>query len=459
MKGTTKSFRIGHVRGDIRGKVWYLTYHEGGMRRRPRVGSDKDAARQLAAQINSQLEFGIPAALSFEPIPIAALQIRWLEHHEHVLRSSVQTIDRYRTATNHLMRFLQVSYSKLKTSHFSTSHAEQFVRYLRGVQVAPNGHPHARKRPLLDKGVKYVLEVCRSMFNFAVKRRHLSPYSENPFSALDLDRIPVENSRPVKIFTPDEEREFLKACDGWQFPIFLTLMLTGLRPGELTHLLLPDDVDLEQRLLRVRNKPQLGWQVKTRNERDIPVVEPLAAVLRHSIAERTKGPVFLRRCAATDPPPLACSSPSALQKELAKRLRNHEQELGRAVSRQESRAIARSVWRCAGAIRTDRIRNEFMRLTTNIGLSDFTAPKSLRHLFATNLQDANVDPLIRCELMGHSTRAIGNAAHGLGMTATYTHTRLETKRKQLEAALLLRPAIDVVNRRLVLKLGALHEAK
>ena len=43
-------------------------------------------------------------------------------------------------------------------------------------------------------------------------------------------------------------------------------MLTGLRAGELTHLLLPDDLDLPNSLLRVRNKPKLGWQVKTRNE-------------------------------------------------------------------------------------------------------------------------------------------------------------------------------------------------
>jgi hypothetical protein len=31
-----------------------------------------------------------------------------------------------------------------------------------------------------------------------------------------------------------------------------------------------DDLDLFSGWLRVRNKPKLGWQVKTRNERDIP---------------------------------------------------------------------------------------------------------------------------------------------------------------------------------------------
>ena len=76
-------------------------------------------------------------------------------------------------------------------------------------------------------------------------------------------------AKTITLFTAEQERAFLEACDDWQFPLFLTLMLTGLRPGELTHLLLPDDLDVDALVLRVRNKPRLGWQVKTRNERDV----------------------------------------------------------------------------------------------------------------------------------------------------------------------------------------------
>src|SRR5207244_2750029 len=101
-------------------------------------------------------------------------------------------------------------------------------------------------------------ETCRALFNYAAKRRHLSPYAENPFSTIEIDRIPVENAKPIVLLTVEQERQFLEACDGWQFPIFLTLMLTGLRPGELTHLLLPDDLDLDAAILRVRNKAKLG---------------------------------------------------------------------------------------------------------------------------------------------------------------------------------------------------------
>ncbi|MBA4192597.1 MAG: hypothetical protein C0467_31905, partial [Planctomycetaceae bacterium] len=101
-----QSFRVGNVTGYLRGCVWYLCYFEQGKRRRPRVGTNRDAARQLAAQINAQLETGATTSLSFEPISIPNLRNRWLEHHQQVRRSSIQSINRYRTATEHLLRFL-----------------------------------------------------------------------------------------------------------------------------------------------------------------------------------------------------------------------------------------------------------------------------------------------------------------------------------------------------------------
>src|SRR5262249_28708869 len=120
------TFRVGKVLAYLRGKVWYLCYHEHGQRRRPRVGPDKEAARQLAAQVSPHLHPGAPAAVSFEPISILELRRDWLEQHEQVLRSSVQPISRYRTATDHLLRFLETRPVR-HASHFHSSHAEEFV--------------------------------------------------------------------------------------------------------------------------------------------------------------------------------------------------------------------------------------------------------------------------------------------------------------------------------------------
>lgn len=98
--------------------------------------------------------------------------------------------------------------------------------------------------------------------------------------------MPVEDAKPVVAFTAEQELKLMQACDDWQLPIFLTLLCTGMRPGELVHLLLPDDLDLESGWLHIRNKPKLGWQVKTRNERDIPIIPVLATALRRMLGER-----------------------------------------------------------------------------------------------------------------------------------------------------------------------------
>ena len=86
-------------------------------------------------------------------------------------------------------------------------------------------------------------------------------------------------------FTVEQEQAFFKACDDWQFPIFFTLAFTGLRVGELTHLLIDNDVDLAHDIVRVRNKPRVGWQVKTRNVRDIPLVTEAAEIIRAAARE------------------------------------------------------------------------------------------------------------------------------------------------------------------------------
>jgi integrase len=435
-------FRVGKVRAYRRSQVWYLCYHENGQRRRPRVGPDPKATRQLAAQINAQLAVGAPAALSFQAITIEELRDRWLQHHEFVLRSSVQTIQRYRTASNHLLQFLQQRPVR-HASQFHTAHAEAFVRHLRTIRVAPNGHPHAVRRPLMDKGVHYILECCRALFNYAAKRRHLPPYADNPFATLEIDRIPIAQVRPIELFTAEQARTFLEACDAWQFPLFLTLMLSGLRPGELTHLLLPDDLDLSAGVLHVRNKPQLGWQVKTRNERDIPLLADLVAVLRLHLGGRQHGPVFPRRGWSPGRSGLDRASRGMMEQELARRIAQYEAVTGQVPGRLEQARLARGLWHDLGAMKADRVRREFLRLTTRIGLPGCTAPKMLRHWFATALQEGRVDPLIRNELMGHVAVGQRTAGHGLAMTAVYTHTRPETQRQQLEAALSNRPVVAV----------------
>jgi hypothetical protein len=95
-----------------------------------------------------------------------------------------------------------------------------------------------------------------------------------------------------------------------------------------------------------------------------------------------------------------------------------------------------------------------MKLTAAIGLPQVSAPKTLRHLFATALQEANVDPMIRSQLMGHAAAGDARGKGPLGMTGVYTHASPATIRRQLEDALRLRPALGVLRRWLERRLKA-----
>jgi integrase len=442
-----KNFRVGRVTAYARGSMWYLRYHENGRRRQVRASADKDASRQLAAQVNAQLEVGAPAMTSFESVGLSDLRKRWLDHHEHVLRSALSTINRYRTASDHLLRFVRDVQPVKYASQFREAHAEGFVRYLRELRTSPNGHRNAIKRRLRDKGLKFVLYACRTMFNFAVKRRHLPPYADNPFKALEIGRIPVDDAKPITLFSPEQEKKFLEACDDWQLPIFATLMLTGVRPGELTHLLLPDDADFDQGWLRIRNKPELGWQVKTRNERRLPLLPEVVDSLKILAAGRNGGLVFQRRRRRKfddDCRRLSLLSPQDLAGELAQRV--EESKNAAENSRQRHRAESRRLWSQIGHIPEARLRTEFMKLTAAIGMPHVTAPKTLRHLFATALMEGNVDPMIRSQLMGHVASGDARSKGPLGMTGVYTHASPATIRRQMEAALGNRPAVAALRR-------------
>lgn len=408
--------RVGRVTVYTRGKQFWIYYRNGKQIRRP-VGSNREDAITLASRINAELAEGAPTSLSFRPVKANVLAKAWLEHHEHVRRSSLATVRRYRTAVQHLLDFVDKECAELRSDRVSDDTVETFVKYLRRIRISPNGHSNTSRRTMRDKGVVFVLGACRSMFSYAAEHRHLPPYAPNPFGKLQIDRMPIDDAKPIELMTAEQLQRLFDACDEFQRPIFFTLAYTGLRVGELTHLLIDRDIDFERGVLRVTSKPRIGWQVKTRSEREIPMLPDVERVIRAASAGRSAGPVFTRRRFAVgdSAPILAGYSLRELERESQVRSTD-------LADRRVTAKAARSVWRDAGGIRECRLRVEFMNITRRIGLAEFTCPKVLRHMFATALQAAGVDPLIRRELMGHTS---------LEMTSRYTHSAVETRRDQL----------------------------
>lgn len=340
-------FRVGKVTVYEHHGAWWVYYRDGGQTERRKVADDREEASQVAARVNSQLASNEPTLLTFTPIGVAELRKQFLDYHEHVLHSSVGTLRRYRSATQHLEDFV-ATLPKPPQAH--EIKVEAFAAYLRRIEVTPNGHENARKRKLLTKGVQYVLETCRTMYTYAVKRRHLPPYVGNPFSELPLDKMKIEDAKPIFVFTADTELKFLKACSAWAFPINFTLAKTGLRVGELVHLLI-EDIDPDGGWLHVRNKVELGWRVKTGQERTVPLLAEVVAVLRAVIGKRTCGPVFLREKFHARKATVAGD-----RRELEKVLRDRRAAEGRALTRTEEASLAKKLWWDAGAVKADKIR-------------------------------------------------------------------------------------------------------
>lgn len=422
-----RRIRIGRVSIYRHHGTWWIYYRQGDKQHRRRIGEDHDTAERVAAEINAQLTVAAPTMFDFRPIGIAELCREFLQYHEHVLRSSLATIGRYATAIRHLSNFA-ASLPRLPAAHQIS--AMDFVAYLRAQRVSPNGHVHAVRRYLRDKGVQFILETCRSMYGFAERQRHLPPYVANPFTDLRIDRMRIEDAKPIFVFDADTECQFLQGARSWEFPIHFTLAKTGLRPGELCHLLI-EEIDLESNWLSVRNKPELGWSVKTRNERNVPLHPLVGRVLRSVIGGRAAGVVF-RRPKSTLTTPVTTASRQQLQRLLQERLSCEADHRGSELSRGAQQKIADRLWRDAGAFDPDQIRNSFLRIAKRCGLDQATCPKSWRHAFATLLQDANVDPLLRQITMGHKPSGAGGA---LGMTGIYTHSRPETQAREIVRAM------------------------
>lgn len=429
--------RVGQVSLYAHHGAWWIYYREAGVVRRRRIGADYENARRVAAEINSHLYSARPTLFSFVPVTIEELVRRWLDHHEMGRNSSLATIRRYRAATQHLLNFAGERGSTIGAHEIVP---DAFVRYLRTIRVSPNGHSNTTKRPLRENGIRFILEASRSLYSFAASRQLLPPHFNNPFINLTRESSDPADAVPISVFTPVQAARFLDACDDWQFSIFFALATLGLRPGELTHLLV-EDYDSIGGWIHIRNRPTLGWQVKTRRPRAVPVFEEQSDYFQRMLCKRQRGVMFLRRKYFIDGNPLLAEIPTeGLTKVLEERLGRMDHRAGLDLSRWERQQIARKVWRDAGAIRDCRIRSEFMKVTRRIGMSEVTTPKSWRHSFATLLQDANVDPLIRQQVMGHAPMS-GGSSPGLGMTAVYTHTRPETYRREIRRALDLMPEV------------------
>ncbi len=444
--------RIGSVTIYKRGPTYYLYYRENDRSLKPPVGRDLNEARRLASQTDSQLRDMRPTAFNIEHIGVEDFATEWLAHCRTVRGLSHETLKRYWSAIDHFVQFAGGA-GICRMEDVTPPVMEEFLKHMRAKQRTCNGKRRRKgtnpSNRYSERGIAFVLATCRTAFDHAIQRCHMRPYAGNPCKELPIDSMSKTPGKRRDPFTPEQEAVFYGACNDWQFGIFFTLAAVGIRRNELRFLLV-SDVDWKRRVVHIRNKPEVFWSTKTRRDRKIPIFPLWESVLKERIGSRGEGFVFLNESFYPKPGKLPEKRPAGSFKDyfemtdaLKARLDEVENRMEGtsedALMRGKRRAIHEFL-RDMGQIPSNRIRQDFIKLTRKIGLPRHTSPHEFRHLCARSMKEAGTDPFARQAILGHAS---------LEMTGRYTNTRVQTTRQAVEQALRSKPdVLQAVRKRL-----------
>ena len=255
-------------------------------------------------------------------------------------------------------------------SHFFSNAADVELKALQAL------HIRSHLKYLSDLGLQKTslarkLACLKSFFRFLLEEGRIT---HNPASAV---RTPRLGSRLPTVLTKDEATTLLNAptpqtwIDARNQAILETLYSSGARVSEIMGLNW-DDIDLEERFIRLRGKGK--------KERRVPIGSVAAEGIQEyqrQISEVAQSPARKRR---TIPPLMSGSRPLFVNA-----------RGGRLTSRSIERMIKQHT------------ENRFSKSVT---------PHTLRHSFATHLLDEGADLRAIQELLGHAS---------LATTQKYTH--------------------------------------
>lgn len=189
----------------------------------------------------------------------AGISKHTLEQYRHIFRAHVFGSDLAGVAVREL----------------NDGHIKLWLAQLQEKTIGPSG------RPLQPSTVNKILARVRSMVTLAWRRGEIG----RPVNPMELvDNLPMRGREPDP-FSPEELLALLGACEGQQRALYLTLVLTGLRPSEALALYWEDHIDYERERILVRQQLRddgtVDSKLKTRrSERDAVMFEPVRLALR-----------------------------------------------------------------------------------------------------------------------------------------------------------------------------------
>lgn len=330
-----------------RGRFWYADYTVDGKRKMKSFGRQKKMAELFLKDVELKQLRG-ELKLVNDTIAFEDFVSRYVEY----------------SRLNKSRSSLRVEVSKWRK--FSGFFEEKGVVKLR--DITPELIEEFKGRLLQTAGVvtfNHHLELIRAALNKAVEWRYLK---ENPLKT--FKKLKNDNAREVRFLTEDEIRIVLATADPLMHKVISILLNTGLRRAEFVYLEW-EDIDFQNKLIKVQSKPESGFHPKSYKSRSIPINSEVEKILM-DLPQRGKY-VF---------------------------------DSG------ENQPLHTEVWYWW----------QLKRIIRKAGLKDATL-HTLRHTFASHLVMSGVDLRTVQELMGHST---------IQMTERYSHLSPDHRMRAVE---------------------------
>lgn len=268
--------RVGHrYLWDRRPGHYFLEWWEGQRRRREQAGETPSQALEAQRRKRNELigemlsgDSRMHRTDSISPGTTITVAAKLFEEHVRIHSpSKPRTLERYREVLAHFERVLgNKKYVEAITRSDIDDYKIARTRETVGKQ----------RRPVSPATVNFEVTVLKTFFYYLIRERGIS--LENPCAHSKPLRAEKERlKRRPPTYTPAEIHKILAACDGMDRAIFATLLLAGLRKGELTYLTW-SDLDLNHAILRLTAKD--GFAPKDYEEREIPLPPDLVQILR-----------------------------------------------------------------------------------------------------------------------------------------------------------------------------------
>lgn len=252
------------------------------------------------------------------------------------------------------------------------------------------------KAGLSTKRIKDIHVILHSALNQAIKNGLIV---RNVSEATTLPKNTRE--KEMKVLTIEEQKRFLQVLEGERLkPAFVLALSTGMRLGEILALKW-QDVDLENKRITIRNSVR---RIKNRNEQS-EIKTKTVLVLKEPKTENSGRIIPL---------------PDVAYQELVNFKLLQEEEKRQAGSSYVDSGFVFTT-KVGTPIEPRNFLRTFYRITEKAGLNiNFHA---LRHTFATRLLEANTNPKVVQELLGHS-----DISTTLNI---YSHVLFDTKQKAI----------------------------